>query len=165
MKLRVPLSSPFFKFAIVSMLILAVFTPVRSYGDFVVLFEPSFRVNHAGLSFYNGNPDDIFVPPAPVVVHTSDFSHSTQAWNFEQLVAPWIPDGGDIPLTRGLFVVARLDPDTFDIEGGVPVRGQNYDFVHAPWSTVSTTTLHTTFSLSPLGNPTTPSGIYNFFFL
>lgn len=139
-------------------------SPFVAHADFNISFEPTFQVKHAGISFYDGNPDNPDEPPPDIIVNASDFVRASNEWEFTQLT-PRTDEQSNVPLERGIFIVARLNPETFDLEGGVPVRGQNYDFVHTAWSKTATETVQAALTLSPLGNSATPSGMYAVVFM
>ncbi|MDO8561383.1 MAG: hypothetical protein Q7S05_00980 [bacterium] len=125
----------------------------------LITYEPTFRAEHAGISIYNGNPEDIFVPPEIATIRSSALSAVNGSWIIEELQA-W---GHDVPSERGVYVIERINPATGNLEGGTAVRGQNYDVAHVAFSASATTTYAGPFSLPNLGADGTPSGRYKIF--
>mgnify|MGYP001596349148 FL=1 len=127
--------------------------------EIMITFEPTFHAQHAGFSLYDGNPDDIFTPPPPITASSSKLTSVDGEWTITEL-REWFRD---VPQSRGVYVLARIDPDTFALEGGVPVRGGNYDLAHVSFSASATSTHTLTLSMPFLGDAATPSGTYLFF--
>ncbi|MEK7480173.1 MAG: hypothetical protein AAB665_02685, partial [Patescibacteria group bacterium] len=130
-----------------------------SAQDIEITFEPSFQVEHAGFILYNGNPVDPSVFPDAVTVRSSELTSVDGEWVVEELLT-WFRN---VPQSRGVYILTRIDPDTFALEGGVPIRGENYDLVHVAFSESATSTHTFTFSLPFLGDAAIPSGTYMFF--
>jgi len=127
--------------------------------DIELTFEPTFRAEHAGISIYNGNPVNIYMPLETVTIRSSELSAANGFWTVEELQPLW----SDVPIERGMYVLERINPETGDLEGGVAVQGQNYDVAHVSFSSSATTTHEISFSLLYLGSPGVPSGRYRLF--
>ena len=95
----------------------------------------------------------------PSRARSSELTSVDGEWVVEELLT-WFRN---VPQSRGVYILTRIDPDTFALEGGVPIRGENYDLVHVAFSESATSTHTFTFSLPFPGDAAIPSGTYMFF--
>lgn len=141
-------------------LVIAVFLcgiPTLASAMASVLYIPTLSAMHAGMTLYNGNPDDIFTRPPDIIINGANLSAATSTWTISEL----IPMQYEAVPGHCVYVLMRIDPSTGFLEGGVARKGVNYSLAHVnACHTDATTTSTVTFDMPLLGGKNTPSGTY-----
>ncbi len=133
------------------------FAPALSFADYQITVEPGATFEYGGISTVVDTPYRGNIQAPLATIHASQLSPNADTWTIDEIVPPF---NQDVPSTRGIFLLERVDPATGFIDGGKAIRGQNYDVIPTSFTAYATTTHTLTFSMPRLGDPSTPSGRY-----
>lgn len=144
-------------FASIMLALMFVGIPLVSYADIDLYVGPAAAFTYGGVTTVLNEPYFSDFPNPQVTLRSSQVEPETDAWTVTEIHAPFTRE---VSYERGVFVLARIDPATGFLDGGVAIRGQNYDVVHTAFVADATTTHSLTFPFLRLSDSATPSGRY-----